>query len=346
MAVGDIFTIPDVLANFPWKRILSECYPWMKAESSAWTESYHLFSAEGLRGFNACDFNLLGCLTYSLREREIIRLGCDFMNLLYCYDEYTDITDGEGANDIRNITMDAMRDPQKPRPDGELLIGEMMRDFWLRLTSYVHSGSPCIAHFMEDWDLYTAAVVREADDRTKHIYRTFEEYLQIRRLSSACFPSFAICEFGLDLPEDVFHHPLLTEVRQQANDLVTIPNDIASYAMEKSRGLELHNSVELVMKEQNLGVQGAIDWIERYTAVLHESFLANVANLPSWSEDVDKRVEIYVNCLGQWIRGNDDWTFESGRYFGDKGLLVQKNRLVAILPPSTGYVKISEFCSK
>jgi hypothetical protein len=50
------------------------------------------------------------------------------MNLFYCYDEYTDIADGKVANDIRNITMDAMRDPQKPRPDGELLIGEMMRE--------------------------------------------------------------------------------------------------------------------------------------------------------------------------------------------------------------------------
>ncbi len=67
-------------------------------------------------------------------------------------------------------------------------------------------------HFIEEWDAYTAAVVQEANDRVRHIYRTFEEYLQIRRLSSGCLPSFTLCEFGLDLPEDVLNHPMLTEL--------------------------------------------------------------------------------------------------------------------------------------
>jgi len=96
--------------------------------------------------------------------------------------------------------------------------------FWLRATNYIPSGSACMIHFIEEWDAYTAAVVQEANDRVMHIYRTFEEYLQIRRLSSGCLPSFTLCEFGLDLPEDVFNHPMLTELRQQATDLIAIGN--------------------------------------------------------------------------------------------------------------------------
>lgn len=57
MAVGAVFTIPDILAKFPWKRNLSEYYVEMKEESRLWTESYHLFSPEGLRRFNLCDFS-------------------------------------------------------------------------------------------------------------------------------------------------------------------------------------------------------------------------------------------------------------------------------------------------
>ena len=63
-----------------------------------------------------------------LPHKEIIRLGCDLMNLFYVFDEYTDITDEKGVNEIRNITIDALHDPQKPRPEGELLIGEMTRE--------------------------------------------------------------------------------------------------------------------------------------------------------------------------------------------------------------------------
>jgi len=58
---------------------------------------------------------------------ELIRYGSDLMNLLYVFDEFTDIANGKGAGDIRDIVMDALRNPQKPRPEGELLIGEMAR---------------------------------------------------------------------------------------------------------------------------------------------------------------------------------------------------------------------------
>ena len=51
------------------------------------------------------------------------------MNLFWVYDEYTDIADGEGADRIRNIVMDAFRHPEKPCLEGELLLGEMAREF-------------------------------------------------------------------------------------------------------------------------------------------------------------------------------------------------------------------------
>jgi len=50
------------------------------------------------------------------------------MNLFYVFDEYTDIADGKGAEEIRNIVVDAMCNPHKPRPEGELLLGEMTRE--------------------------------------------------------------------------------------------------------------------------------------------------------------------------------------------------------------------------
>jgi len=103
----------------------------------------------------------------------------------------------------------------------------------------------------------------------------------------------------------------------------------------------MHNSVELVMREQGLDIQGAIDWLERYATGARANFLDNVAKMPSWGEDVDRRVKIYINGIAQWVRGNNDWVFESGRYFGSKGLEIQKTRIMSIVPPSKGYVKRS-----
>ena len=162
------FTLPDLLVKFPWSRNLSEHFLEAKAESSAWTESFHPFDEEGLKGFNLCDFSksispaflshisqlsfiyrsprLLSILFSRERQAarnwvsssvsdsifpvlEIIRLGCDLMNLFYVFDEYTDIADGEGATKIRDIMMDAFRNPHKSRPEGELFLGEMTREF-------------------------------------------------------------------------------------------------------------------------------------------------------------------------------------------------------------------------
>jgi hypothetical protein len=90
--------------------------------------------------------------------------------------------------------------------------------------NYVSPDDHCLPHFIHDFDTYTAAVVREADDRTKRKYRTFHDYLSIRRDSSGCLPSFALCEFGLDLPEEAFFHPRMVALREQGTDLIAIGN--------------------------------------------------------------------------------------------------------------------------
>lgn len=96
--------------------------------------------------------------------------------------------------------------------------------FWLRATAYVRPDAHCLKHFIRDFDTYTEAVVREADDRTKRVYRSFEEYLSIRRDSSGCLPSFGLCEFGLDIPEEAYHHPRMEQLRDQATYLIAIGN--------------------------------------------------------------------------------------------------------------------------
>ena len=165
------------------------------------------------------------------------------MNLFFVYDEYTDIVDGEGAGKIRDIVMDAFRHPEKPRPEGELLLGGMAREFvsflhflrmssyppshssfWIRASSYASPDDHCLSHFVDGFDAYTAAVIREADDRTERKYRTFLDYLSIRRNTIACLPCFALCEFELNLPEEAVYHPQIVALREQAIDLIAIDN--------------------------------------------------------------------------------------------------------------------------
>ncbi|KAJ3566265.1 hypothetical protein NP233_g7106 [Leucocoprinus birnbaumii] len=336
------YHLPDLLAELPWPRLLSEHYEEVRVESDAWIESFNPFNEKGRDAFRACDFTLLSALTYSPREKIIIRLGADLMNLFFTFDEYTDIQDHAGAIALRDIVDDAFHNPDKPRPEREVCLGAIAKDFWNRARAIVPRNAPCLRHFLKDWEGFSRNVVQEAEDRANNRYRGFFDYLKVRRHTSGSYPTLALCEFGLDLPEEVYHHPMFVVLRDQAAELIALINDVYSLAMERSRGLNWHNAVMLVMREQNASLPEAMDWILNYGRRVVRSFNANVDALPSWGPDVDRRVQIYIQGIAQNIRGVDDWTFESHRYFGPKGLEIKMTRTMSPFPPTRGFAKLDD----
>lgn len=60
-----------------------------------------------------------------LEERA--RTGCDLMNMFFVYDEYSDVAHEDDVQVMADIIMDALRNPHKPRPEGEWVGGEVTR---------------------------------------------------------------------------------------------------------------------------------------------------------------------------------------------------------------------------
>jgi hypothetical protein len=58
---------------------------------------------------------------------EHLRVGCDFLNFVFVYDEFADVLDKDGAQRQADVVMDALRNPTKARPQDESLIGEIAR---------------------------------------------------------------------------------------------------------------------------------------------------------------------------------------------------------------------------
>ena len=50
----------------------------------------------------------------------------------------------------------------------------------------------------------------------------------------------------------------------------------------------------------------------------------------SYSLDAD--VAKYVDGIGSWVRANDQWSFESERYFGKRGPEIYRNRWMTLMP--------------
>jgi hypothetical protein len=86
------------------------------------------------------------------------------------------------------------------------------------------------------------------------------------------------------------------------------------------------------MHDQGLDLQGAMNYAGQMCKDAIRCFEFNRAILPSWGEEVDKQVAIYVEGLQNWMIGSLNWHFDSARYFGKHGHAVKRDRIVKLLP--------------
>lgn len=69
----------------------------------------------------------MGQIIYLAVELEHVRAGCDLTHLLFVIDEYSDVSMPAGVRNQKDVVMDALRNPRKPRPKGEWIGGEVAR---------------------------------------------------------------------------------------------------------------------------------------------------------------------------------------------------------------------------
>jgi hypothetical protein len=208
--------------------------------------------------------------------------------------------------------------------------------------------------FVETFDFFFQAVTQQALDREDGVVPDLESYIALRRDTSGCKPCWALIEYAnnLDIPDDVMEHPIIRDLGEAANDLVTWSNvssallysilrlltillqDLFSYNVEQSKG-DTHNMIPVIMNEHGLDLQSAVDFVGDLCKQSIDRFNNNRNNLPSWSTKIDKDVAVYVDGLANWIVGSLHWSFESQRYFGKNGKDVKANRIVNLLPCRT-----------
>ncbi|KDR79485.1 hypothetical protein GALMADRAFT_63556 [Galerina marginata CBS 339.88] len=316
------YTIPDLLITWPYARIGNSMLREVDNEANAWVESFGLFEPEKFKKFKACNFNHL-------------RISCDLMNFYFAFDEYTDIANKEEAMKIAKDVMEIFNDVETPSTNK---ITEMTRQFFKRTVDVVGEDRPGIERFIVDFDAYTRSIIQEADDRVEGHIRNVEDYFVLRRDTCGAKPSFSFFGLGLNLPNEVFEHPLVMSMVESATDLIAITNDMHSYGLEYSRGLDGHNVLTAIMQEYRLDLQGALYWLSGYASKTISKFLSDQKNLPSWGPAVDEALKIHFDRVGRCVRGYDAWSYETRRYYGKNGLKVQKTRKITLQPRDEAYI--------
>ncbi|KAF8072026.1 terpenoid synthase [Lyophyllum atratum] len=323
------FSLPDLLATCHLEGGVNPHYEKGAAESRAWINSYNVFTDRKRAFFVLGSNELLVSHVYNYAGYEEFRTCCDFVNVLFVFDELSDEQDGKDALATGNIFLNAMKDPNW---DDRSLFSQMTKEFrerFLRL-----SGPRAAARFVKHWETYCAAVIQEAELRERGEILDLDAFITLRRENSAVRLCYGLIEFccGTDLPDEVFEDPAFVDIYWAAVDLVCWANDVYSYDMEQSKGISGNNIVTVLMVNKNMTLQEASDHVGAVSKELMDRFTSAQARLPSWGVSVDSEVARFIQGLGCWVKGNLDWSFETQRYFGVKHQEIKETRLVTLRP--------------
>ncbi|KAI0727260.1 isoprenoid synthase domain-containing protein [Fomitopsis betulina] len=208
------------------------------------------------------------------------------------------------VREMADIIIDAIHNPDKPRPEGEVLLGELARQFWAwgMQTCTVTARK----HLEEAFTDYLNSVHDQALDRDTNNLRTVENYFRTRRENTGARPSYIPAVMEIDVPDEAFYHPGVVKLSYLSTDLILLDN--FGYTLDE-----------------------ALKWTANRHEEVQARFLDGMKRLPSFGPDVDPRLQQYIQAIATGPRANDCWNFESGRYFGSKGLEIQ------ILYMSTGH---------
>ncbi|CAK7229979.1 hypothetical protein SCUCBS95973_007417 [Sporothrix curviconia] len=352
-------TLEDQLKQrgaWPWPRAVNPHYPSVSAASADWLRSFKLCPPQAQFAFDRCNYGLLAGMAYPNHSPDDYRIGCDLMNLFFVVEDGTD-------NETPDVVAQRMASVKQAmhgtvyQHGGEWRGVDVARQFWSNALRHMRRSTAM--RFRSSFCQYLDAVVAEATDRaavgkTTPVY-TLDSYVALRRKTVGTQPSFAVTELALGhLDEaavtEAVTSPSMDALSMVVTDVILIGNDLVSYNKERPSGA-VHNIVTVVLRNPPpdstwpktapstiSSVQDAMDWVAAYHDELADRFFvlyrqATAGNASdAVSDAVSDAAKQYAYGLGNWVRANDQWSFESCRYFGARGAEVQKTRAVELMP--------------
>ncbi|KAJ7234682.1 hypothetical protein C8J57DRAFT_1479879 [Mycena rebaudengoi] len=123
---------------------------------------------------------------------------------------------------------------------------------------------------------------------------TLDEYMEQQHRNIGVFPALVLAELALDLPDAVFDHPVINNLRDCLVQMVILDNAI---------GDDLNNILTIAMQELNLDLQAAIVWAcTRHTEL--QLFLEQLNHMPVFRADIDMQLREYIRGIANWTRGD------------------------------------------
>lgn len=297
----------------------SSINPWVQeahAHTLDWAKQYRLVrKEEALHRFETSRFTWLAARAYPTAGRVELEAINDWLTWLFLFDDQFDegviggpaqhlepLLESYVAFLARPVTAPGLSPAAAALVDLCQRTRSQMPDTWW-------------ARFAHHFSLYLRTYPWSVGNTARGTAPALVEYLERRRHSGGMYPAIDLIELVLhrELPRGLLegsHLPLLSRI---TNDVVCWSNDIFSLEKENARG-DVNNLVLVVEREERIPLQQAVDQVGAMVSAAVELFLRVERTLPACPADLERDVQHYLRMLRGWMRGNLDWSIETGRY--------------------------------
>jgi Terpene synthase family 2, C-terminal metal binding len=310
----DPIRLPPIYCPFP-----SNINPWVQeahAHTLDWAQQYRLVRKEAaLHRFAASRFTWLAARAYPTAAQAELEVVNDWLTWLFMFDDQFDegLIGGRPERLVALLeSYAALFTAAEPGP-GQSPAAAALVDLCRRTRSQM--PGTWWARFASHFSQYLSTYPWSVGNTARGVVPALVEYLERRRHSGGMYPAIDLIEFVLhrELPQELLggsHFPLLSRL---TNDVVCWSNDIFSLEKELARG-DVNNLILVVERAQRIPLQEAVDQVGAMISSSVELFEQVERALPTFPADLEDAVQHYLSMLRAWMRGNLDWSIETGRY--------------------------------
>lgn len=177
----------------------------------------------------------------------------------------------------------------------------------------------CAGRFVQAMRLYGTSSreeVQARDDRSH--FTSIPDYIANRRKSAAMpvYHSLIAWISRIDLPDELYHHPLVEMLENCCSDYSLLYNDTGSFIKEYLAGRSQGTFVRLLSEELNLSVQNTLYEVADMAVAAADdleatSDLIETCDLP---ESHRAQIHFYADGLRKFVGGVNCWSNNTCRY--------------------------------
>ncbi|MGF1426427.1 terpene synthase family protein [Kitasatospora sp. LaBMicrA B282] len=313
-------TLAGIVFTTPWQLRVNPHLDQARDEAIAWMADFGLLHGEqAVTDFVEWRLAEVAAYFYPNAAADQCAVAAQMMGWYFL--PFDDQLDGELGYSPRRVAdvcrqlIDIVHGGRAPRQAAPTVVA--FADLWPRM---VRTASPTLrARLAGNWSSYFSSQVTEALDRVNgYAYTDLTEYFWLRAASTCAFGQndLAECWGGIEVPAELWHHPLLMRMRQLAADVVALCNDATSTSHEDVTGL--HNALHIIERTRGCDRPEAL----RQAAALAQGKVDELAVLES--EDLARMLHRlgptdaeallgYRDVLHDWICGDFEWERTSTR---------------------------------